>query len=112
MRLRERERVERAARALVEEHAGSELAEALLFVWARTIPGAYAMAWYDTSPREAWIMFDEGWMKRASARKRREIIAHEVAHLLAYHFHGEGIQAHGPEWRRWTVRLHGKPLRA
>lgn len=112
MRRRERERVERRTRALLASHVGTAMAKALAILWARRIPDARGLAWYETRPRVMWIMYDEGWLGRASASERRELIAHEVAHLLAYHFHGEGIKAHGAEWRRWAARLHGSPLRA
>lgn len=37
-----------------------------------------------------------------------QTVAHEVAHLVAFHLHGPRIRPHGPEWRA-VMRLFGVP---
>ena len=33
------------------------------------------------------------------------LLAHELAHVWAWHEHGLGIQDHGPEWKKHYNRL-------
>lgn len=40
-----------------------------------------------------------------------ETVPHEVAHYLAYMYHGRGIKPHGPEWRGIMRALGARPER-
>lgn len=86
MRARERARCERAAEALLP---------GVVVVWAREIPHAYAYALWPSG-----IVLCEASFGKAPAHKRWTLIAHEIAHLIAWREHGTLIQDHGREWRR------------
>lgn len=51
------------------------------------------------------IAFHSGLMQRCWEEYEREVIAHEVAHAIAYQTHGQRIRPHGPEWRLIGQRL-------
>jgi predicted SprT family Zn-dependent metalloprotease len=92
VRARERQRWERAI-----ERVCAPTGLRVFVVWARHLPNAHG-AYVPWPGPEVWIVLDE------NRGEVPETIAHECAHVLAYHEHGPGIQAHGPEWRAWYRR--------
>jgi hypothetical protein len=44
-----------------------------------------------------------------AAVHRRDILEHEAAHFAAWREHGEAINPHGPEWKRWCKARATKP---
>jgi hypothetical protein len=101
MRARERQRVERHARALMEQLTGD--ADSLTVAWSRhPLPHptlevhAVAFTW-DT---HAVIVIDECVFARCTPDEREDTIRHEIAHVIAWRRYGHDIADHGPEWAR------------
>lgn len=98
MRARERERVER--------HAASALAEVapplrLLVGWTlQAWPHADMYAEAFTFGRHAVIVIDEARFETAAPEEREDTVRHELAHVVAWHWHGHEIADHGPEYQR------------
>lgn len=57
------------------------------------------------------IRYNPGLLQTEGDAFLKQVIPHEVAHLVAKALHGNTIRPHGPEWRAIMVALGARPER-
>jgi SprT protein len=81
-----------------------ELAKDILFHFRSRLTRCLGRA----LPRNKVIELSTPLWARATHEERRQVVIHEVCHIIADNKHGFGIKAHGPEWKR-CMALAGAP---
>jgi predicted SprT family Zn-dependent metalloprotease len=90
-------------------HANNALSirNKIKFKFCKSMTRSFGLAY----TQSYFIKFSSPLWERASTKDKKQVVIHEVCHIIASHKHGNDIKDHGNEWATCMVKAGVKPDR-